>query len=762
MTDKKWEQASHDLGDLRREMQEGHGGRLVNMIVGLIINANDAYERSGNVGKRVIRVDVDRTKTKRTNNRQGKARIRVIDWAHGMDYNDFGTFSAYGGAKSRWEPGTNISGLFGREASDIMWSNVGSRYLSIKNGKGYACEFRPTVQFQRYELDRRVTRQFEREFKVEPGNFMLSEFYLDENYPLSPYDHLVHGLKNHFRLRLINADPSIEVHLHYSDSKGNRKPQLLSFTPLETKKRAELLSEKSFELQYQDYPPFAVEGRLFRSLDRELTQSGPEREGGILVYADDGTVMELSLFGFDDGTYSPYVGRLFGYLKLNVADILRKELREADHLVALIEVDRSQLRRRTEFYETLKKCAEAWLKPWVDAERERTALTRAVEVTDGWNRKLRPLFAEINRVIHQKTGQAGAQVKGAHGSAPQDMEFSRTRVLASVGTVYRLDLLCNTNAIPPGSRVILESDNPRITVEPSQDTVPEPNHALEDVARIVVRVSATLEGEHATVTATVPGYAHASLSVESIEADVYFPHEGIEWWPDSFEAVAGVVGHPTLWVDLTRVNDDDLIHVSCPTGSVEVLDHQITPTSVRVLKEDPTTGIRIGKVRPRFIANGQRGQGLLEAAWENLHDTLTFDVVDPHEPQVRGNWTFSGIDFESGPVEMDVYPTPEGKIMLNVQHPLISSYFGTSSEEAVNTVGRDANSRRLAAHLVVDCILNDLSRKAWRNEHGPNANMEIGTRDPTRMDYQVYNYVMRLKAQYGAQWVQSLVAVLGS
>ena len=764
MTKDRWEHASHDPGDLRREMQEGHGRRLVNMLVGLIINANDAYERASHTGKRVIRVEVNRTKTKQASGRQGKARIRVLDWAHGMDYDDFGTFSAYGGAKSNWTPGTNISGLFGREASDIMWSNVGARYLSIKNGKGYSCEFRPTVQFRRPELDRRVTKQFQDEFKVGQGNFTLAEFYLDPDYPLPYHDHLVHGLKNHFRLRLITTNPSIELWLQYTDSKRSRKPHRITFTPLEDEGAgADLLSEETFELQYKGYPSFAANGRLFRKPDRELSQSGAEREGGILVYADDNTVMELSLLSFDDGTYAPYIGRLFGYLKLDVAAILRQELREADHRLALIEVDRSQLRRRTDFYETLKARVEPWLRPWVDAERERTAQTRTVEVTSGWNRRLRPLFAEINRIINQKTGLSGALVKSGNGTPPEVMEFARERLVTSAGTVYRLDLLCNTNAVAPGCRIVLESDNPSIKVEPTQDVIPDPNHrAFENVARMVVRLSAEREGEQATVTATAPGYGSASVTVESIEPDVYFPHDGIEWWPDTFEAVGGRVSHPTLWVDLARVTDVDVIHVSSPTGTVEVLDEEVAPSTVRVLVDDPAARIRLGKVRPRFRANGRRGRGMLEAVWETLRDALTFDIVDPREPQVPGNWTFSGIEFEERMAEMDVYPNPEGKICLNVSHPLIASYFGASAEEAVSNVRADATLRRLASHLVVDCILNDLSRKAWRNEHGPNANMEIGTRDPSQMDWQVYTYVMRLKAQFGKRWVRSLVEVLGS
>ena len=763
MTGDRWEKALHDPDDLLREMQEGHGRRLVNMLAGLIINAADAYERTDETDQRVIRVDVDRTKQKRASGRDGKARVRVIDWANGMDYDDFGGFSAYGGEKSAWAPGTKISGLFGREASDIMWSNVGSRYLSVKDGHGYVCEFRPRVEFKRRELDRRATKQLQEDFKVGQGNFTLAEFHLDKDYSLPHHDHLVHALTNHFRLRLINTNASIAVWLRYTDSKGSRKPRQITFPPLEAEgKGADLLSEQVFELRYKGYPPFAAEGRLFRKLDRDLTQSGIERESGILVYADDATVMELSLFNFDDEQYWPYTRRLFGHLKLNVAGILRQELREADHRLALIEVDRSQLRRRTEFYEMLKAHVGAWLKPWVDAERERTAQSRAVEVTSGWNRRLRPLFAEINRVINEKTGESGAQVKGEKGAPPEVLEFARDRVVTSTGTVYRLDLLCNTNAVPPGSRVVLESDNASVTVEPAQHVVPDPNHSVfEDVARMVVRISAQHEGEQATITATVPGFASASVAVASIEPDVYFPHEGIEWSPDTFQAVGGRVSHPTLWVDLARVTDADTIRVFSTEDTVEVLDHEIQPSSVRVLKEDPLAGIRIGSIRPRFKANGQRGHGILEAAWETLHDELAFDIIDPRDPRVPGNWIFNGIEFEEGPAEdVDVYPTEDGKIALNVRHPLIASYFGASSEEAVNRVKTDPHVRRLAGHLVVDWIVNSISRKAWRNEYGPRANMEIGTRDPSQMDMQVYTYVMRLKAQYGARWVDSLATAL--
>jgi len=765
MTKGQWETASHDPGDMRREMEEGHGGRLVNMLVGLIINANDAYERSGQAGRRVISIELDRTKTKHAGGRQGKARIRVVDWAQGMDYEDFGNFGAYGAAKSRWVRGANITGLFGREASDIMWSNVGSRYVSIKDGKGYVCEFRPPVNFQRFELDRRATKQFQEEYDVGQGNFTLAEFYLNQDHRLPPHDHLVKSLKNHFRLRLINSKPSVELWFQYTDSKGRRKPQRITFTSLDAHgDGADLLSQETFELGYKRYPPFVAEGRLYRKRERELTQSGPEREGGILIYSDDETVLELSLFSFDDGTFVPYTGRLFGYLKLNVAAILRQELREADHRIALIAVDRSQLKRRTDFFEMLKTRAESWLKPFVDAERERMAQTRAVQVTEEWNRRLRPLFAEINRVINQKTGQSAAQVKGSDGTPPEAMEFARSKVTTSAGTVYRVNLLCNTNVVPPGSRVILESDNRHVIAQPTQDLVPRPNHRMfDDVAVIVLRLSAERVDEQAIVTATAPGYASASLAVHSIEPDVYFPHEGIEWQPGAFEAVGGRISHPTLWVDLTRVTDAGVIRVSSPSEAVKVLDQEVVPSAVRVLKDDPSVGIRVGKVRPRFQADGRRGRGTLEAVWETLRDTLTFEIVDLRQPPAPGNWTFSGIDFEENEdrKEMDVYPTSEGMIILNVRHPLIASYFGTNTDEAISRVRSDTSARRHAAHLVVDCILNDLSRKAWRNEHGPNANIEIGTRDPTNMAWQVYTYVMKLKAQYGVRWVQSIVEQWG-
>jgi hypothetical protein len=282
MNDVKWEHAAHDLGDLRREMQEGHGGSLVNMLVGLIINACDAYERIQYSGTREIHIEVERNTEKTASGRTGRGRIRVVDWAEGMDVDDFSrNFGSYGSAKSGWAPGKKIGGLFGREASDIMWSNVASRYICIKNGRGYYCEFRPVVDFRRGELDRRFVKQLQDMYKAKKRNLTVAEFYLHEDYRFPQLTHLINGLKRHFRLRLINSNPEVKILLQCSDSRGKRKPEQICFARLETEgEGADLVDSQEFQLSYKHYPPFRAEARLYRKHDRDLSQSGTDREGG--------------------------------------------------------------------------------------------------------------------------------------------------------------------------------------------------------------------------------------------------------------------------------------------------------------------------------------------------------------------------------------------------------------------------------------------------------------------------------------------------
>ena len=294
MTSNKWETVHHDPGDLYREMQEGHGGRLANMIVGLVINSHDAYERLNYEGIRRIEIEVDRTKRESVRGTQGKSLVRVKDWASGMDHDDFGNFNSYGGDKSRWTPGARIAGLFGREASDVMWSNVRSKYVTIKNGNGYTCEFRAPSDFQRRRLNRRDTKRIEKGHGAASGSFTMAEFYLHEDYALPHFKQLVAGLVGHFRLRLINADPAVDIKLIYRDSRGTRKPIRISRPPLEDDDGgADLLSEKKLRFDYRSYPSVEGKARLFRKSDRELKQGGIDRENGVLVSTDDETVLDL-------------------------------------------------------------------------------------------------------------------------------------------------------------------------------------------------------------------------------------------------------------------------------------------------------------------------------------------------------------------------------------------------------------------------------------------------------------------------------------
>jgi len=624
----RWETASHDPGDLRREMQEGHGGKLLNMLVGLIINSNDAYERAGISKSRKILVDIDKTKVKDVGDNSGKARIRVIDWAQGMDYEDFGkNFKSYGGVKSEWQKGKKISGLFGREASDIMWCNVASTYICIKKAAGYACQFRPLADFRRYTLDSRATAHFKKEFDANES-LTIAEFHLDQDYSLPHFDTLTNGLRKHFRLRLINQNPDIEVALRFRQTKTRTNNITISFDPLENEGAgAELLDKQDFYMSYKNYPKFKVEASLFKKLDRDLTQTGIDREGGLLIYADDDTVLELSLLNFDEVTYTAYNRRFFGYVKLHIAEIIRQELRNASQRLALIEVDRSQMRHRnSELYDNLKKTIDGWMRKYIEQEQASTSSVRS-QLTAAWNQKLKPIFAEINQVALEKTGETGKIIKG-EGTAPEIMNFTRNKIATSEGTVYRLELLFNTAIIPPGSTFTLSSDNNSIYVDPLSDIVPVANHEhFVNVARKTIRIWAEKSGEQAIITAYVQGFDPATVNVLSVEAQIHVPSIGLEWWPNDFDAIDNEVSHPTLWVDLNAVDPQGSIILNSKASFVNLIDTQIPITKVQIVKEDIEHKLLIGRVRPRFRASGLRLKAQISAIINSQMDELNISQV---------------------------------------------------------------------------------------------------------------------------------------
>lgn len=760
-----WEKAAHDLGDLRREMQEGHEGKLLNMLVGLIINSNDAYERAEIKRPRKIQVEVDKTKSRNVGDQKGKARVRVIDWAEGMTYEDFGkNFESYGGAKSGWEDGRKISGLFGREASDIMWSNIAANYTCIKDCNGYACQFRPIAEFRRYRLDNRSTAAITKDYSVKKA-LTIAEFFLNEDYHLPHFDTLANGLKNHFRLRLINQNPGIEISLHYTQFSNPRNVSaVIKFDPLEKEGLgADLLANDTLYLKYKSYAPIKAEVNLFKKKDRDLRQIG-DREGGLLIYADDETVLELSLLGFDESAYTAYNRRFFGYVKLHIADIVRQELRKAAQQFALIEVNRSQLRHRGEFYENLKKILDSWLRPHIEAEQAASSSSSPSEFTVAWNRKLKSVFAEINQVAREKTGETGKTVK-ADGIPPDIMKFARNKIVTSEGTVYRLELLFNTDVIRPDTPFDLSGDNPSIHIDPVRDVVPPANHdQFRNVARKTIRIWSERANEATTISANVEGFEPATVQVLSVEAQIHAPSTGIEWWPDEFEAVENEVSHPTLWIDLNILKVDDSINLSSPAKFVKIIDAQIPISRVDILKESHEMGLKIGRVRPRFKASGLDSKTHIRAAIDALAADLKIRVIEKKNRPPSGSWMFNGIDWVIGniPKDVDLYPNTDNQVCFNLSHPLIAGYFGSNTKDAPVKVAKDRGLQLLAAHLVVDYILNDISRKAWKSEQTTTPNLEIGTRDSENQAFQVYTYVMKLKGVYGQRWVEAIAKVLGS
>ncbi|MFA5367115.1 MAG: hypothetical protein WC333_04485 [Dehalococcoidia bacterium] len=761
---KKWETAIHDPGDMSREMREGHGGKLVNMLVGLIINSNDAYERAGIEKPRKIRIEIDKTKEKIVKGRKGKARVRVVDWAEGMDYDDFGrNFQSYGGPKSQWKAGKKISGLFGREASDIMWSNVSARYLCIKAGQGYVCEFRPIVDFKRYVLTKREIKPWIKEYAANQ-TLTVAEFYLDEDYPITPFDPLVSMLRKHFRLRLINKNNNIKITMVYIQQSGKKRNEAnIKFEPLELEgEGAELVDEYAFKMRYKAYPEFNGEAMLYKKKDREITQSGIDREGGLLIYADDETVMDLTLFGFDESAYAAYNRRFFGYIRLNVADIIRKELRDASQKLAVIEVDRSGLRKRnSEFYGNLKQIMDDWLRPNIEKEQTAISSTSARSLTSDWNRKLRPLWAEINKIISDKTGRAG-KVVGPKGPPPDTLAFARSKISPSEGAIYRIELLFNTRTITPGSPYKVTCDNSQVHVVPNSGIVPKANHPnLTMVGRQIITICADAADEEACIEAIVPGYEPAVLHVSSVEPDIHVPVDGIEWWPDEFEAAEGEISHPTLWVDITKTQISSGIKISSSDEFIEIQDSFIEVSQLYIVKDDPIRNIKVGKIRPRMKAHGINQQGTLIAEMDMFSDILQLSVVEKEPRRPPGWWTFSGIQWEKGySPDIDLYPNGRGEVCFNITHSLIASYFGSNAADAPILVKKDVGLQRLAAHMVVDFILNDISRNAWRNVDSANPNFEIETRDNNRMAEQVYNYVMKLKGTHGVDWVEKIAEAL--
>ena len=641
----------------RRQFLTAIRGNLVRALTELITNSDDSYRRLGRStrpGFGRILIDYDRP----------RRRISVVDWAEGMDAKDMQRmYPNYGAATSGLYEDQSVRGYFGKGLKDVLFSMQDGVIQSIKAGRMYTAHFLwneslPYIQIE--ENPKIVTPELRNRLDIPEGNGTRVSFSLPEGMNLPRHDSLLKSLSNFSMLRLINSNSRREVILHSRQGKAKIYENQVHYRfP-----NGPVALKDSFDIPYElgERHSFRVDMKVARA-KTPLTQSGNDREGGLLIYDEYGAVLDLTLFQYDR---EEHAARLFGWVEVHGFHYLLK----ADENV--LTDTRDGLDLHHPFIQALAGEVQDRLRPLVERERHIRLHSAPGQLSGKQRKRLGVSIDQINNLLedlsglHLELGNASRLELEIPPEGGLQFKPKRVRLPRQAKTLVRLHL--DTSLIPPGSQVKLNSQNGKIRYSPKEFEV------LAAPGRLVVTQDVIIWGSQVGASDVLEarwGGFEARLQARVTPGQSPEPEGGLAFIPDVLRLSNNARRKGRLYLGPTIAQAGDTVRFSVDNPRIEIDKGQVT-----LREEDFSEGVAVVTLRVKGAGIGE--QGVITADVGRRRAQLSLKVVSKQEKPRRGKRLITGYRFDQvTPSRLRASYDPEtGLIWIYLRNPIVQRYFG--------------------------------------------------------------------------------------
>jgi hypothetical protein len=713
----------------KRQFQKAVGKSVLKVLTEPITNGDDSYRRIPGSGVGSIRVEFDRR----------KRAFAVVDQAQGLNGDDMGdAFVTYGSESHDRAAGVRTRSLFGKGLRDVLFTQEDGTVRSIKDDVSFVCKFRwrdkagndrPTIDIQ---PGPRVTPELRAAWGI-AANGTRVQFRLQPDVHVPQYDRLARDLENFYMLRVITGRVDRVVSLRTRSANGSWDDRPLKYSPPAPSATTELgTREWSFDFEGHRIELSAVLN-AYESAMVQAEQSYEDREGGLLVLDEDDDVLDLTLFGYDD---DPAAARLFGQLRLNGAgELIRARLNSQTPEEILTET-REGFDRKHAFYKVLRSQLDPWLKPFVDAERQRLG-SKASALSAETRRRHQRAFDRLNKLAQQLLGQTKGPGPGPAPTPPHTdaaMEFRQKGTTIRVGSSRTVQLLVNTTLIRAGSEIRVLADDAHVVypTDPMLE-VPEPQDTEPTVA-LSVRLEGLGRGD-STVKAMADSVT-VSMDCSVVEEDVPDLSSGVLFSPDSLDLRDGERSHLVLYADLRVVGQADEPTLLSTNPKIEVLTGQ--------LRWEPVTKF-IVKTTVVVMGRGKGEEALISARVADAEATAYVKVISKRqERDRREGGMFKDYKFATLDRKIQANLDTEGYVVINLADPANRFHFGRDINSATRFVEERPSSQTLLADLILDECLQRAVAAAYNGGH-------LRIRFPEDPVTDIRNYVAEHRFELGGE-----------
>lgn len=673
----------HTLRSIKSAIQ----GNVIKTLVELITNSHDSYTRLEESGKK-ISGQILITYSKKGNT----GYFTVFDEAEGMSYEEVKSkLTIYGKATSGLKDGFSVRGYFGQGIKDALISMIGGEVHTVKDGKYTKCKLYNENEKPIYEITPTipVSEEHRKELKISLNGTVV-KFIADPLHNITvPHLSTVQAeLANNYQLRtiLMNENRKISV-----KSLDDAKPRILIY---KTPPGKEVRSER-FEVKFKDYPNFNVNLSIWRS-EKELTQSGDTREGGILIADENENVLGISLFKFEN---EPLASHLFGKMQINsFSELLKKE-----EPVLKDERDTEGLEIRHPFCNDLITKTENILQEIIDEEKKRKQLESITRMDKESKERFKKALDILNEIAEEEAKDIDDLGEGKSEELeppPGGLCLYPSNATVTVGKKYALRLRIDTKKFKAGSLIKISSSNKAIRLITDQITLHLEDH--DQILERFINFEAVEPNKTSKVIAEIGKKSTYSEIITIPERDFLFT-EGMVFDPQSITLHTNRPRKVRLYVYTKIIQGGSKIIIRSDNESITTSIDEIIVNEALAEKDIFTVDFEIW-------GNKIDENGVISAEYEKFFMALLdVKVISEKEEEKKG---FKGIfrdyefNFEKDPLQRVSYSRETGKIILYGEFPSLKHYIGEYGKYASLLT-----SQVLIADLVSETCFREIAKR---------------------------------------------------
>jgi len=643
----------HTSRRIRTAMQ----GNVIRAFVELITNSDDSYielEDDNKSHNGVIEVIYKK---------EGYCGIFAVrDHAEGMSLEDVRNgFKKYGAATSGMKLGKRVRGYFGQGAKDALAGMSEGKICTFKDDVFIECKLFIEKGLTIYEIsDPAIVTQELRDIHKIYGNGTVAYFKADpqKNIRVPLFKSVHEELANNYLLRKIMTNPKRKIIL-LNETTGESRQLRYRMPP-----GKEILLD-DLKVSFDPYGDFPIHISIWRA-EKELTQTGDDRDGGLLIMDDEDIVLDISLFKYDN---EPLATHFFGEVKIGrFRELLEKE-------EAVLSEERDGLVVRHPFCQILIPEIEKRIEEKVKEERLRKQKEEQSKVDREETTRYKKAFSILNEIAEievQTVINLGQKETERIEEPPDGFCLYPSSAQITVGKRYAFELRLNTKIVRPGSLVKVTSNNSKIYIHPPEINI-LPENGLE-----ILRKYITVEGREPNIE----GIIRASTGNNLSEARVYVVpekelllSEGMAFQPESLTLRPNHTRRVNLLVYIKMIEGGSTIRISSDNESIHISKGEIIVNEVDAIRH-------IAKYELEVWGEGEGQEAIITAEYENYIALLEVRIRSKEEDKKGREGMFNEPEFnyDPEPLQRTSYSAETGKVIIYVNFSSVKHYIGDNCQ----------------------------------------------------------------------------------